>query len=130
MNERRTEALGIINEMLSPEIAKALERGSQSTEFGSEIAELAVDHAYADLWTRTGLDRKIRSIVTVSMMIALRDSQELSIHIPAAVRNGVTINELEEIIYHATGYVGFPAAASARNVAIKSLQEAGILQRK
>lgn len=127
MTERREEARKIVSEMFSPEMAAALSGGPMKGIFAGEIAELAFTHAYVDLWARPGLERKIRSIVTISMMIALLNRDELEIHIPAAVRNGLSIAELEEIIYHASGYVGFPAAASVRTIAIDCLAKAGLL---
>jgi 4-carboxymuconolactone decarboxylase len=55
--------------------------------------------------------------VTLGALIALRASEELKFHFPIAVRNGLTIEEIDEVIYHMTGYAGYPAAANARNVA-------------
>jgi 4-carboxymuconolactone decarboxylase len=95
--------------------------------FAHELEDLAIDHAYGDLWARDGLDRRVRSMITIAMMVAVRDADEMRIHIPAAIRNGVTLEEIEEILYHASGYVGFPAAAGARNVAVGALTEAGFL---
>lgn len=128
MNERRSEAIELIAKML-PDSAmnRRLSSNDDTKVFAGEILDLSVDHAYADLWTRPGLDLRARSMITVAMMIAVRDTAELKIHVPAAVRNGVTIEELEELILHATGYVGFPAAASARQVMVESLTAAGYL---
>jgi 4-carboxymuconolactone decarboxylase len=63
------------------------------------------------------LDRRSRSLVTLGALIALRASEELKFHFPIALRNGLTIDEIDEVIYHMTGYAGYPAAANARNVA-------------
>jgi 4-carboxymuconolactone decarboxylase len=70
---------------------------------------------------------RTRSLITVAMLIALRAHSELEIHAPAAIRNGATVAELEEVIYQSAGYAGFPAAASARDVVREALQEAGML---
>ena len=116
----------IVSEMM-PGSPMLPEYRDQTNRFGREIMQLAWDHAYGDLWTRPNIDRRLRSIITVSMMIGSGDLEELKIHIPAAVRNGVSLEEIEEIIFHATGYVGFPTAANARGAAIASLREAGMI---
>ena len=59
--------------------------------------------------------------LTLGILIALRATEELSFHIPIALKNGLTEDELAEVIYHSSGYAGFPAAASARNHAVKIL---------
>lgn len=66
--------------------------------------------------TRPGLDRRARSLVTLGALIALRAGEELKFHFPIAVRNGLTVEELEEVVYHLAGYLGFPAATLARSV--------------
>lgn len=85
--------------------------------FAGELGDLAMSYAYGSLWTRPGLDRRERSLITLGALIALRASEELEFHFPIALHNGVTIQELEEVIYHLTAYVGFPAATAARTVA-------------
>jgi 4-carboxymuconolactone decarboxylase len=85
--------------------------------FADELGDLSIDHVFGALWTRPGLDRRSRSLVTLGALIALRADDELKFHFQIALRNGLTIEEIEEVIYHMTGYAGFPAAASARNVA-------------
>lgn len=82
---------------------------------------------FEPLWTREGIDLRTRSLITVAMLIALRAHSELAIHAPAAIRNGATVAELEEVIYHAAGYAGFPAAASARDIVREALKKAGML---
>lgn len=127
MSDRRQEALRIIAEMLSPAVATALEGAGESGAFAAHIGELALDNVFGAVWTRPGLDRRARSLVTLGILIALRASEELAIHFPAAVRNGVTVEELAEVIYQASAYAGFPAAASARGVALAALKSAGML---
>lgn len=91
--------------------------------FAAELGELSMEAVFGLLWTRPGLSRRDRSLVTVAMLIALRAHGELRYHFPIALKNGVTREELEEIIYQATGYAGFPAAGSARAVAREVLAE-------
>ena len=63
-----------------------------------------------------------RSLVTLGALIALRATDELKFHFPIALRNGLTVQEIEEVIYHVAGYAGYPAAASARGIANAVLQ--------
>ncbi|MCW2831620.1 MAG: gamma-carboxymuconolactone decarboxylase subunit like protein [Aeromicrobium sp.] len=89
--------------------------------FADEIGELAAGHLFAAFWDRPGLSRRDRSIATISMLIALRSTDELAHYIGIGLRNGVTREELEELVYHSAGYVGYPAAAAARAVARRVL---------
>jgi 4-carboxymuconolactone decarboxylase len=103
--------------MLGAEAADGMVKAATSGEFAGEMGELALDSVFGALWTRPGLSRRDRSLVTLGILIALRASGELRYHFPIALRNGLTKDELAEVIYHCTGYAGFPAAASASVVA-------------
>ena len=88
----------------------AIER---STPFTAPLQELVTRHAWGNTWQRDGIDLKTRSIVTVSMLVALGKTHELKIHVRGALNNGVTPAELQEIFMHASVYCGFPAALDA-----------------
>jgi len=94
-----------------------------SPNFAAEMRQLAFENVFSKLWIRPGLDLKSRSLVTLGILIALRAHDELMVHVPIAIANGVTIPELEEVLYHATAYAGFPAANSARRVATVTLRK-------
>ena len=126
MSDKTEKAMEVINRMLPPEISKGL-APMQNKQFGDGLGELGMVACFEPLWTREGIDLRTRSLITVATLIALRAHSELAIHFPAAIRNGATLEELEEVIYHAAGYAGFPAAASAREVARESLQKAGMI---
>jgi 4-carboxymuconolactone decarboxylase len=85
----------------------------QSTDFTAPLQELVTRHAWGNTWQRTGIDLRTRSIVTVSMLVALGQTQELKTHVRGALNNGVTPAELQEIFLHASVYCGFPAALEA-----------------
>jgi 4-carboxymuconolactone decarboxylase len=123
MTEKREAAIGIVSEMLSPKIAQAMANAESSTQFGAMIGGLALDNVFANLWTRPGLNRRDRSLLTLGILIALRATDELRLHIPASIKNGVTKDEIAEIIYHSSGYAGFPAASSARTLAMGILDK-------
>ena len=85
--------------------------------FAPELMDIGIESVFGRLWTREGLARRDRSLVTLGILIALRASDELEAHFKIARNNGLTDEELAEVIYHATGYAGFPAANTARTAA-------------
>ena len=85
----------------------------KSTDFTRPLQDLVTVHAWGNTWQRDGLDLRTRSIVTVSMLVALGKMHELKLHVRGALNNGVTREELQEIFLHASVYCGFPAAVDA-----------------
>jgi 4-carboxymuconolactone decarboxylase len=85
----------------------------KATPFNQPLQELVTRHAWGNTWQRKGIDLRTRSIVTVSMLVALGKMHELKIHVRGALNNGVTPAELQEIFMHASVYCGFPAAVEA-----------------
>ncbi len=121
MADSHTEGLDVFKELmpgLIPDNVTTLRDGG----FAEELGDLTVDHVFGALWTRPGLDRRSRSLVTLGALIALRAGDELKYHFPIALRNGLSLEEIEEVIYHMTGYAGYPAAVTARKVARDVLQ--------
>lgn len=90
---------------------------AQATDFTAPLQELVTVHAWGNTWQREGISLKTRSIVTVSMLVALGKMHELKIHVRGALNNGVSKQELQEIFLHASVYCGFPAAVDAFKVA-------------
>ena len=86
---------------------------NKTTDFTRPLQDLVTRHAWGNTWQRDGIDLKTRSIVTVSMLVALGRMHELKIHVRGALNNGVTQAELQEIFMHASVYCGFPAAVDA-----------------
>jgi 4-carboxymuconolactone decarboxylase len=127
MTERRKKAFAILGKMLPPEIFDQLADDDKVRHFAGDIRELSLNGVFEPLWTDDRIDLRTRSLITVSILVALRAEEELAIHVPAAIRNGATLSDIEQIIYQATAYAGFPAANTARNVAIKALSAAGML---
>ncbi|MFF3573281.1 carboxymuconolactone decarboxylase family protein [Nocardia jiangxiensis] len=113
MTDNRAKALEVLQEML-PEMLGADNDQVQTSGFAAELGELSLDHVFGGLWARPGLDRRSRSLVTLGILIALRATEEIKVHFPIALRNGITRDELEEVVYHAAGYAGYPAASTAR----------------
>ena len=116
MTDTRTQGLDVLKQMLPgviPDDVTGLSDGGVADELG----DLGLDYVFGTLWTRPGLDRRSRSLVTLGALIALRASDELKIHFQIALNNGLTLEEIEEVIYHMTGYAGYQAAVSARKLA-------------
>lgn len=98
-------------------------RDASTTDLNAPVQRLGEAFAYASLWTRPGLDRKLRSLVTISMLCALNQPHELHIHVVGAVNNGCSAVEIREVFTHAVAYCGFPAAIDALRVAKDVLRE-------
>ena len=116
MTDVREQGVQVFREMLPgvlPDGDVEIPEGS----FGREMLPLAMDNVFGRLWTRDGLSRRDRSLVTLGILIALRASDELKIHIQIARNNGLTEDEIAEVVYHSSGYAGFPAANSAMRIA-------------
>lgn len=123
--DRERRAAEILRQMLPLEIADSMASKKPTSRFGGEMSRLAVENAYEQLWTRPGLSLKDRSMITISMLIASGNDRELKVHVESGLRNGVTPAELEEIIYHATAYVGFPRASGALAIATEVIAREG-----
>ena len=124
--KRREAGQKIIREMMGEETAARLLASARSGTFGSAVAGFAIDHAFGDIWTRPGLDRKARSLVSMAVMIALRQPNEFAIHMNIALTNGLTLDEIEEVLIQTLPYVGYPAVATALAAAAKVIQERGL----
>lgn len=113
----------IMRQMLPPENVASMESDQPRPGFGGEFAQLAYEHAYVAHWTRPALSPRDRSLVTIGILIGLRNERELQAHFQAGLRNGLTAEQLEEIVYHATAYAGFPSASCALAVAARVVAE-------
>jgi 4-carboxymuconolactone decarboxylase len=81
-------------------------------------------------WTRPGLDRRTRSMLNLAMLTALSKPAELRLHVKGALANGVTVDEIKEILLHATVYCGIPAGLDAFKAAHEVLVAEGALDAK
>ena len=111
----------IRREVLGDEhVDAALER---STEFTADFQDLITRYAWGEIWARPGLDRRTRSCMTLIALVALNRMDELALHVRAAVRNGLTPDEIKEVLLHSAIYCGVPAANAAFHVAQRVLEE-------
>lgn len=96
-----------------------------ATEFTQEFQDLITRYAWGEIWTRPGLDRRMRSAITLTALVALGHHEELALHIRGAVRNGLSHEEIKEILLQSAIYCGVPAANSAFRIARTILDSLG-----
>lgn len=96
-----------------------------ATPFTAPFQEYVTRSAWGQVWSRPELDRRTRSLVTLALLTAQRAHEELAMHVKAALRNGVSAEEIREVLLHTAVYVGAPAVHSAFSVAAKVLDEVG-----
>jgi 4-carboxymuconolactone decarboxylase len=89
----------------------------QINAFNGEFQDLITRYAWGEIWTRPGLPRHTRSLLTLALMVALNRSDEFRLHVRAALNNGVTREEIKEVLLQAAIYCGVPAANSAFHAA-------------
>jgi 3-oxoadipate enol-lactonase/4-carboxymuconolactone decarboxylase len=94
-----------------------------TTDFTADFQDFITRYAWGEIWTRPGLDRRMRSAITITALIALGHENELAMHVRAALRNGLSPDEIKEILLQSAIYCGVPAANSAFAVAKRVLEE-------
>ena len=97
----------------------------RTTEFTADFQDFITRYAWGEIWTRPGLNRKTRSYITLTALVALGSLDELELHVRAAVRNGLTEREIGEVFLHSAVYCGVPAANSAFAIAQRVFSETG-----
>jgi 4-carboxymuconolactone decarboxylase len=97
-----------------------------SDDFTRDFQELITRYAWGEVWSRDGLDRRTRSCITLALLTALRCTDELPLHVRAAVTNGLTADEIAEVLLHTAVYAGVPAANTAFAIARATLSELGV----
>jgi len=94
-----------------------------TTPFTEPFQDFLTRYAWGDVWSRPGLDRRTRSFLTLALLAGLGHENELALHVRAAVRNGLTADEIGEVLLHTAVYAGVPAANTAFAVAQRVLTE-------
>lgn len=101
-------------------VDRAIER---TTDFTADFQDLITRYAWGEIWARPGLDRRTRSMITLTALVALGREEELAMHVRAALGNGVTPAEIAEVLLQCAIYCGVPAANGAFAVAQRVLDE-------
>ncbi|MFZ3339912.1 MAG: 4-carboxymuconolactone decarboxylase [Terriglobales bacterium] len=96
---------------------------ASTTEFSREFQSYIARNAWGEIWTRPGLPRHTRSLLTLAMMIALNRGDEFRMHVRAAFNNGVTRDQIKEVLLQSAVYCGVPAANSAFHIAAEVFSE-------
>ncbi|WP_297488657.1 carboxymuconolactone decarboxylase family protein [Acidocella sp.] len=118
------KGLELFREIYGPELASGIQRQIETGgAFGVEQSRWTLDFTFGAVWTRPGLERKLRSCVALGMLIALRQHDEIKYHTKMGMKNGLSRTELEEIFYTAMPYAGFPAAQSAKQAMLEAFAE-------
>ena len=97
---------------------------NSADDFNRPLQELVTEYCWGAVWTREGLSRKTRSMLNLAMLTALNRPHELKMHVRGALRNGVSKEEIREVLLQATIYAGVPAGVDAFRVAREALSEA------
>ena len=95
----------------------AEERYAQATDFNRPFEDLVTRYCFGDIWTRPGLDRKTRSLITLAALTALAKPNQLKVHVAGALANGCSLEEIRETILHTAVYAGVPCGVEAFNAA-------------
>jgi 3-oxoadipate enol-lactonase/4-carboxymuconolactone decarboxylase len=103
-------------------VDRAIER---TTLFTEAFQDLITRYAWGDVWSRPGLDRRARSMITLTALVATGREHELEMHVRAALRNGLTPDEIGEILLHCAVYCGVPAANGAFAIAQRVIDDDG-----
>jgi 4-carboxymuconolactone decarboxylase len=106
--------------------AGADDRIEAATEFNRPFEDLVTNFCFGDVWNREGLDRKTRSMVTLAALTALSKPNQIKAHVVGAIANGVTKEEIREIIMHTSVYGGIPAGVEAITAAQEVLKQMGL----
>jgi 4-carboxymuconolactone decarboxylase len=115
------DGMKIRREVLGDEhVDRAIE---STTDFTADFQDFITRYAWGEVWARPGLDRRTRSAITLTALIALGREHELAMHVRAALRNGLTADEIGEVILHSAVYCGVPAANRAFAIAQDVLDE-------
>jgi 4-carboxymuconolactone decarboxylase len=96
-----------------------------ANDFMMAFQHITTEWCWGYAWSRPGLDRKTRSLLNLAMLTALNRSPEIKLHVRGALNNGVTVDEIKEVLLHATVYCGIPAGLDAFKTANEVLKEMG-----
>jgi 3-oxoadipate enol-lactonase/4-carboxymuconolactone decarboxylase len=121
--ERAAQGLTVRREVLGDEhVDRAV---AATTPLTAPFQDFITRYAWGEIWSRPGLSRAERSMVTLTALVVLRQEEELAMHLRAALRNGLTPDQISEVLLHTAVYAGVPAANRAFAIARQVLAETG-----
>jgi len=112
MNDGKyVQGMAVRREVLGDEyVDKAI---SSATDFTKPLQDLVTENCWGEIWTRSAISKKTRSLITIATLAALKTPTELKAHVRGALRNGCTVEEIQEVLLQATVYCGVPAGVEA-----------------
>ena len=129
MDDARFEAgMAVRREMFGP--AGADEQYANSPAFMKPLQDVVTGYCFGDTWARPKLDRKTRSLMTIAILVGLTRPMQLKLHVRGAIKNGASVEEIQETLLHAMVYSGVPGGVDAFMGAIEVLGELGLLGEK
>jgi len=119
--ERHAQGMTVRRQVLGDaHVDRAVER---TTDFTAPFQDLTTRYAWGEVWSRPGLTRAERSMITLTALVVLRQEEELAMHLRAALRNGLSVEKIREVLLNAAIYAGVPAANRAFAIAQRVLSE-------
>ena len=110
-NKKYENGMSVRREVLGDEyVDKAL---AAATNFTTPLQDMVTENCWGEVWTRDGLSKKTRSLITIATLAALKAPAELKGHVHGALRNGCSVEEIQEVLLHSTVYCGVPAGIDA-----------------
>lgn len=121
MSELFEKGMQVRREMFGPELAELAVKNA--SEFALPFHDIMTRYCFGETWNRPGLGRRDRSLATISMLIAQGKEMEIKMHVKGGLANGLTVDEIREIVLHAMIYCGVPASFTALRAAEAALAE-------
>lgn len=106
--------------------AGSVQQIENATPFVAPFQDVLTRYCFGEVWSRPGLDRKTRSMLTIAMLACLSRPVQLRTHVRGAIQNGVTVDEIREVLLHVMIYGGVPAASDSFNHAAEVLKDMGL----
>lgn len=125
MNDLRETGRNIMREVIGDDYFR--KREASTNAFNVDARRLSEEYCFGEIWSRPGLDRKTRSLLCITTMIALNRQHELRIHVGTALNNGATPDEIREVLLQSIIYCGLPAGLEGFRVAEEVLASRGLL---
>lgn len=123
MSDERERGMSLFRQIYGDDAADGMLEYMKSSDFGVETARWTADFSFGTVWSRDGLERKMRSCAVIGMLIAQGAADEVRYHTKMGLANGLTPKEIEEILYTAIPYCGFPAANKAKAAMRQAFEE-------
>ena len=119
-DEKYTQGMAVRREVLGDEyVDKAI---SSAVDFNKPLQDFVTENCWGEIWTRSAIPKKTRSLITIAMLAALKTPAELKAHVRGALRNGCTVEEIQEVLLQATVYCGVPAGVEAFRAAADGIK--------